>query len=96
MKALFFINFTIRLQNKYINFSGIILKMLCEDNLLSINDFEMQEKICKKDDWKYYEIVELKNGVKYLAKASSKDLKEFIRQKIVNLSREVNIFSKIY
>ena len=69
--------------------------LFADDNLLDLSNFEMQDKICKNYTWKFYEVMKLDNGCKYIAKSSIKELDRYTRIMILNLLREISVNSKL-
>lgn len=65
------------------------------DEILELKEYEIQNKIFAKGKWKFYTLLNITNGIKYLAKISKKLLKSLPREELMDLSQELSISSKL-
>lgn len=66
----------------------------CND-FIDLTNFEIQTKIGKGIYSKVYEVVDQKNGKKFVAKTLSDNFTRATRERIIDFSHEVNIISKL-
>ena len=67
-----------------------------EDNMINLNFFEKQERInVNGEEWNYFKIMNISNGMKYIAKVYKNKLEEFSKSMKLLLHQEVTINSKL-
>lgn len=65
------------------------------DEILDLSKYEIQNESFTQGKWKYFTVLNITNGNKYLAKISTKFIKNWPREIFIDLLRELFISSKL-
>ena len=79
----------------YISKSYNIFKMNSSNGIIDLNKFERQTKIEEGDPFVYYQIVNKMTGATYIARMLNNTKLIISREKLINISREINILTKL-
>ena len=66
-----------------------------KNETIDLQQYEVQEKLVKGIECKYYLIVNIHTGKKFLIKSLIKPFKDLTRNNVISFSRELRVLSKI-